>query len=204
MPGQRIGSVIAAVFGLVYVAVNAGQLPAPASWALRAAALVVFAGVLLLVAAGRHRRAGAPGDGRGQAGPGRAPFGRRYWLIVLVEFAAIFAGARTLSGPLDRPDAGVAWVTFVVGTHFFVLAAHFGARFFHVLAAALTMCGVVSLVIAFTASAAAVVALVGGVVPGLVLLGFAAWGAGHGAWQGRVPQQRPHSQAATPRASRSS
>ena len=49
MSGQRIGSVIAAVFGLVYVFVNTVALPVEWAWPLRGLAVAVFAAVLIAV-----------------------------------------------------------------------------------------------------------------------------------------------------------
>lgn len=184
MRGQHIGSTIAAVFGLVYVLVNSADQPTALAWALRIAALVVCALVVARLVTGRRPAAGieesdARGSAPGERGSRPAPFGRGYWLIVLAEVVAIVVGARVLAGPLDHPEAGVAWVSVAVGVHFFALAAHFGMRFFHVLGALVTGCGVAGLVVAFTTSASALVSLVGGVVPGFLLLGFALWGTGH-------------------------
>lgn len=177
MAGQHIGSVVAAVFGLVYVEVNAGELPPIACWSVRVLALVFLVAVGVLARTAR-RCGGAEASPRQEGGPGGrpAPFGRRYWLIVVMEFATIVAGARVLSGPLERPHAGVAWVSLVVGAHFFLLAQHFRLSFFHVLGAAITGCGAAGLVVAFTTGAAPVVAVISGVVPGFILLGSAGWG----------------------------
>lgn len=175
MPGQRIGSVIAGAFGLVYVLVNAGPLPAAWTLTLRVLAAAAFVAVLVSVVrsglSGPHRD-----DHRG--GQQRLVFGRAYWLVVAAEAVALFLGARLLSGPLHAPDAGVAWVSVVVGVHFFALAAVFGEHFFHWLGAVITACGVLGLVLAATGAAEPTIALVGGVVPGAVLLGFGRWGAG--------------------------
>lgn len=177
MPGRYIGSFIAAVFGLVYVEVNAGDLPPPAAWAVRVLGvlgLVVVAGLAVAARGRPDRTAGGrpPGDG------GPAPFGRGYWAIVAVEFALIVAGARVLAGPLGRPDLGVAWVSLVVGLHFFALARHFGMAFFNAVGLVITACAAVGLVVGLATGAAAVVALVSGVVPGFVLLAAAGWGVG--------------------------
>ena len=83
-------------------------------------------------------------------------FGRGYWFVVAAEFIALYLGVRVLGGPLDAPEAGVAWVSLVVGVHFLALAAVFGERYFHWLG------GMIS--------------LIAGVLPGAVLLGFGWWG----------------------------
>jgi hypothetical protein len=194
VPGQHIGSVVAAAFGLVYVEVNAGQLPPAACWTLRALAPLILIAIGVLALAARRRRGTATSSGHhedGSGGRSRA-FGRRYWLIVLIEFAAIFAGARILSGPLERSYAGVAWVSLVVGIHFFFLAGHFRLRFFQVLGTAITACGAVGLVLAFATGSAPAVALVSGVVPGFILLGFASWGVSR---RPRVSDQTERSRA---------
>lgn len=178
MPGQHIGSLIAAAFGLVYVEVNARSLPGEATWTLRVLALVLLLATVVLALRTRRLMAASddpvvPGGG---AGSGPAPFGARYWAIVVVEFALIFAGVRVLSGPLERPYAGVAWVSLVVGLHFFVLARHFRVAFFTLLDYVITACGGVGLALALATASPAIVAVVAGVVPGFVLLGSAAWG----------------------------
>jgi hypothetical protein len=167
MPGQRIGSVIAATFGLIYVLVNAGSLHSVWAVTLSVLAAVAFAAVLLAVLrAPQH-----------QAPAGARVFGRAYWLVVAAEVVALFAGVRLLDGPFHLPKAGVAWVSVVVGVHFFALAVVFGARFFHVLGGMITACGATGLVLAATGAATAAVALASGVIPGALLLGFAWWGA---------------------------
>ena len=192
--GQVIGSTIAAVFGVIYVFANSGELPAGAAWTLRAAAVAVVAVVAVRVLTAS--RAVGHGVEGAVAGPVRdgdssrpAPFGRGYWLIVVAEVVAILVGVRLLAGPLDRPEAGVAWVSVAVGVHFFALAAHFRLSFFHLLGVLVTACGVAGLALAFTTTWAAAVAVTGGVVPGFVLLGFAVWGTGrHPRWSGAADE----------------
>ncbi len=168
MPGQYVGSLVAAVFGLIYVQVNTHALPAAVEWPLRLLALVAA----LAVVAAVYRRRGLSGSEPG----GGAAFGRAYWLVVLVEVVALFAGLRVLAGPLDQPEAGVTWVSLVVGIHFFALAVVFDAPFFHVLGAAITACGALGLVLVFAGAGQAAVDTISGVLPGLLLLAFASWG----------------------------
>lgn len=171
MPGQKIGSAIAAAFGLIYVLVNSGSLPPAWTLTLRVLAAVAFVAILVAVfgASGYH--------GEQHGGQERRGFGRAYWLVVAAEVIALFLGARVLNGPLDAPQAGVAWVSLVVGVHFFALAVVFGQRFFHWLGGVITACGIVGLVLAFTGAAEPAIALIAGVLPGAVLLGFGWWGA---------------------------
>jgi hypothetical protein len=168
--GQRVGSTVAAVFGLVYVLVNTSALPT--GWMFLLRVLAGCAAVAVLVAVLRSGTGPADGD----EAPRRV-FGRGYWWVVIGEVAAIFVGVRLLDGPLDRPEAGVAWVSVVVGVHFHALAVVFGEPFFHRLGALITACGAVGLVLAFSDAGELPVDLVAGVVPGAVLLGFGWWGA---------------------------
>lgn len=101
------------------------------------------------------------------------PFGRAYWIIVLIEAIALFAGARLLTS-LGHPELGAAWVAVVVGTHFFALGRVFGLDRFHVLATVVTLCGIGGF-IAFFAAAPAFIPVISGVISGFVLLAFAMW-----------------------------
>ena len=162
-PGQRLGSLIGAGFGLIYVEVNAGALAAPAAAALRIAGGVAFAGLVAVLAARRDPGARADGAARGGFGP-------RYGLVVAAEVAAIVAGVALLNGPLDRPRAAVAWVSVVVGVHFFALAALWRVSLFRWLGAAIVVCGLAGLAAAGLGASSAVVATMGGVLPGALLL----------------------------------
>lgn len=167
MRGQQLGSMIAAVFGLIYVLVNTGPLPTGVALPLRVLAGIGFLAVL--VSAYRPRTAGTPA-------PEGTGFGRAYWLVVAAEVIALFAGLAVVNGPLDAPQAGVAWVSTVVGVHFFALAVVFRDRFFHGLGAAVTLCGLVGLVLAATGTGEAPIAVISGVVPGALLLASGWWG----------------------------
>lgn len=170
MPGQVVGSLIAAGFGAVYIVVNVGSLPPGVQWSLRAVAAAALCFVVIAVsrrAAGHRPAAGRP-DG--------PVFPRTYWLVVGVEAALLFGGVRVVAGPLATPEAGVAWVSVVVGVHFFALARIFDQAFFNLLGAAISLCGVAALLLAFTGAGLPSVDLVGGVAPGLLLLASALWG----------------------------
>jgi hypothetical protein len=164
---QRLGSLVGAVFGLVYVIVNAGALPSVVGLPLRGLGGIAFVAVLVAV------RQGGDGDGAGRDGA----FGRGYWLVVGAEVAALAAGLAVLNGSLDEPQAGVAWVSFVVGIHFFALAAVFGEPFFHLLGGAITACGVAGLALTAAGAGEAPIAAVSGVLPGALLLASGWWGA---------------------------
>lgn len=156
-PGQRLGSLIGGIFGLIYVEANAGLLPGPWAALLRIAGGVAFAGLTALLARGP----------RAPAQPAaRSSFRGPYWLVVAGEVAAIPAGAAVLTGPAGLPPAVVAWVSIVVGVHFLVLAAIWRLPLFRYLGAGIALCGAAALTAAAAGASAAVVAGTGGVLPG--------------------------------------
>jgi hypothetical protein len=169
-PGQRLGSLIGGGFGLIYVEVNAGALAGPAAAGLRIAGGLAFAGLVALLAARRDPVAPARGAAHGGFGP-------RYWLVVAAEVAAIAGGSALLNGPLDRPRAVVAWISVVVGVHFFALAALWRVSLFRWLGAAIAVCGLAGLAAAGLGASSAVVATMGGVLPGALLLAASYQGA---------------------------
>jgi len=151
-----------ALFGLIFVMANVGTLPSTLGTAFAVLAVAAFVVVLLTVL--RPDRESEPGT------PGGTAFGRGYWLELAAEVAAGAVGLVVLNGPLDAPDAGVAWIAFVVGVHFFGLAVVWRQSFFRWLGAAITACGALGLILAAAGSSAAGIAAVGGVLPGFVLL----------------------------------
>ena len=174
---QRLGITIGTAFGLVFVLVNAGALPAPWPLLLRMAGVLAFVGVQLALRSAARRPAPVREGGGG--------FTRGYWAVVAVEVVALVAGVQVLARVLDAPEAGVAWVALVVGLHFHALAVAWRTASLHVLGAALSVCGLAGLALAPLGSSEAAIATVGGVVPGFVLLGGGAWAAAEGV---RVPQ----------------
>ncbi len=185
--GQFIGSLIAVAFGLVYVAVNSWPLPSAGAWFVRAVAIAMAAATAALIAVGavrgrtpeptaddaaRHGREGGAEGGDAQ-GPGVS---RGYWAIVAGEAAALFGGLAVINGVFDAPHAGVAWVSVVVGAHFFPMAHVFRLAFFHLLGGLITACGLIGLVLAGLDPSGGAAAVVAGVIPGLILLGFGMWG----------------------------
>lgn len=98
-------------------------------------------------------------------------------MVVAAEAGALFGGLAVLNGVLGLPQAGVAWVSVVVGLHFFPLAAVFRQPYFHLLGAIITGCGAVGLVLVAVGADETPIAVVSGVLPGVVLLMFAWWGA---------------------------
>lgn len=163
------GLLIGATFGLVYVLVNAGVLPGPVALVLRVLAGLLYAGLVVVVV-----RAGRPSRGPGGGG---MRFSRGYWVVVGGEVAAFIIGNAVLSGPLERPEAVLPWVTTVVGVHFLLLAKVWRSASIGWQGGALTLCGMVALVLAFSSATPAAIATVAGVVPGFLLLAGSWWGA---------------------------
>lgn len=161
-PGRRLGSVISAVFGVIYIEVNAGSLPATMMLMLRVLGAAVFLLVLIRLWLDGPQQA-TPLDGRGVG------FGTRYWLIVALEAAGIVVGAAALRA-VGLGSATVAWVSVVVGLHFLALAAVWRLSLFRRLGTAIALCGAVAIVAAAAGATTAWVAGIGGVLPGGLLL----------------------------------
>ncbi|MFF9843520.1 hypothetical protein ACH414_28100 [Streptomyces sp. NPDC020422] len=167
MTKDQTGRLIGASFGLFFVQANAGALPTRFAAPLRGLAVAAF---VALVVFGRRRATAAPA---GEAPAGEAPvsrFGRRYWLVVAAEVVALAAGLLVISRVLHAPHAAVGWIAFVVGVHFFGLAAAWRRPRLHALGAALTACGAAGLALAAATASPAVIATVAGILPGVLLL----------------------------------
>ena len=140
---------------------------------VRALGVVAFVAVLVAL-----RRPRGPSGGPVTTGNG---FGRAYWLVVAGEVLAGAVGVPLLNGPLDASRAVVAWISFVVGVHFFALAIVWRRSFFHWLGGSIAVCGALGLALAAAGSSKPVVATIGGVLPGALLLTTSYWGATSGA-----------------------
>lgn len=169
MNKDRTGRIIGASFGLFFVQANAGALPTRIGAPLRGLAGAAF--VALVVFGGRR---GASGDTARPAGGG-AGFGRVYWYVVAAEALALVAGLVVISRVLHAPNAVVGWIAFVVGVHFFGLAAAWRRPRLHVLGAGLAACGAAGLALAASGASTAATATVAGILPGALLLGSAWW-----------------------------
>lgn len=197
--GAEIGSLIGGAFGLVFLIVNSSQFSTVGRIGVLVVGIAVFA-VIVFIAMRSLRRMGRMGRGRALAADaqtptadtrapaadgsvsetatdsavrGAHPFGRSYWVIVAIEALALFAGTRLLSG-IGHPELGVAWVAFVVGTHFYALGSVFKLGRFHVLATVVTACGIVGFIV-FFAGALDFIPVLSGIIPGFVLLAFGIW-----------------------------
>jgi hypothetical protein len=165
----QVGPAIGGTFGLVYIVVNLRVLPNAASLPLRILAVVVFVGVL----AGLRRPA-----------PDSSPhveFGRDYRLVVAAEVVAGIGGSVLLTVDFGLSNAGLPWISFVVGLHFLGLAKVWKTPSLALVGAAIAVLGAVGLAIAIAHGTETAVALVAGVGPGVLLLGGSAWAA-RAAW----------------------
>jgi hypothetical protein len=179
-PGQVVGSLIAIAFGTVFVVVNSGGLATPWPTVVRLTGVAVAA-VLLIALFVRRPRPTAPNPGTGgstdRAGAGPATFFgyRRFWVIVAIEAAALFAGLYVINGVLGHSEVAVAWVAVVVGVHFVGLGRAFRLTRFHVLGAAMTALGVAGFVLDAVGAGAPVIGLVSGVLSGVALFATAGY-----------------------------
>lgn len=160
-PGRGLGSLIAAIFGLIYIEVNAGALPAVLALVLRLGGAV--ASLVVLIGLSRDARPPVTGDARG------AGFTGRYWLVVACEAAGIVIGSAILRA-VGLGSATVAWVSVVVGIHFVALAAVWRLSLFRRLGAGIALCGAVAIGAAAAGAGDGWVAGIGAVLPGALLL----------------------------------
>lgn len=121
--GERIGALIGSIGGLVFIVVNAGQLPEPTGLVVRLAGVAAF---LVVVWFGVIR----PGAGPASASRPSRQAMRVYWICVLAEVISIPVGANVINRVFHRPDLVVLWVVAVVGAHFIPFAKAFHAPVF--------------------------------------------------------------------------
>ncbi|MFA7765991.1 hypothetical protein [Streptomyces sp. NRRL S-448] len=166
MTSHQTGRLIGAIFGLVFIVANAGTLPTAAAVPLRLLAIAWFLWLFIALRRARMPRAGS-------AAP--RMFGRGYVLVVAAEVAAALAGVLVINLVLHVPQATVAWISLVVGLHFFGLAVVWRRPSLRLLAATMAACGAAGLVLAACGASLAVIATVAGIAPGALLLGSVAW-----------------------------
>ena len=179
-----MGSLVAIMFGTVFVMVNSAGLRAPAPLVIRLTGLLVVAalvgGLVLLARTVPVSPVSPVSSGPTSPEPVSPPFGRRYWCVVGVEAVALFGGVAVVTRVLHRPELSVAWVAVVVGLHFFGLAALWAMRHFSRLGAVVTVLGLSGFVVHALGGGPALVRLVAGVGSGAALygaVGVALWGA---------------------------
>lgn len=200
--GAEIGSLIGGVFGLVFLIVNSSGFSTLGRILVIAMGVAAFAVIAFLalkemrrsaIAASADRSTGSNVSGGNDTGVTtedtdiedtdtedtdtevkRAnPFSRGYWIVVIIEAIALFGGSRFLTS-IGHPELGVAWVAFVVGTHFYALGYIFHLARFHLLATVITVCGLAGFV-AWFADIPDFIPIFSGIIPGFVLLAFGLW-----------------------------
>ncbi|WP_432559550.1 hypothetical protein [Granulicoccus sp. GXG6511] len=177
MSGRMVGSLVAAIFGAIFVVVNSGGLPPVARIILCIAAVAVPAIVLVrAVLESRESREPQGREERAYAGPTRE-LGRWFWPTVAIEVVALFGGLMLLNSFTSIGWAGVAWVALVVGLHFIPFAINTKLRRFWMLTVVLSAAGAAGLILAARGSSPDVVGIVAGVISGIALLGAALYGA---------------------------
>ncbi|WP_203863164.1 hypothetical protein [Planobispora rosea] len=170
------GLLVGAVFGAVFVVVNAqSPLNTLTAGLLRVAACLAAASVLAMwfLAVRWERSAGAAqptATSTGAARPGTpGMYGRGYLIILVAEVVLLYGGLQVLAA-WDRPvQANVAWIALVVGVHFIALAPVWKDWMIAVPGTILSLLGVAGLVMVST-GALDWVPFVSGVLSGVVLL----------------------------------
>ncbi|WP_147916184.1 hypothetical protein [Ruania zhangjianzhongii] len=157
----RLPALIGAGFGLLFLLINAGSLPAPWPLGVRVAGVLLTAAVAARVLTGAVAPAPRPGPSAM----------RTYWRWVGIEGIAIVAGTFLL-GRFGLGEFGVLWVIAVVGVHFLPFATAFGHRAYAALGWVLIALALVGAVLAILFGATG--SGVAGVTAGVVLLVFAA------------------------------
>ena len=155
---KRTSIFITTIFGFIYVMANAAYLPATTATVVRLIAIV--AAVALFVGTPRPDRPDPPGVG----------FTRNYWLIVAAEVVVGLGGLAFINGVLGIHDVSVAWISLVVGVHFFGFYVIWGFPVMIWIGVAITACGGAGLVGAAFGESAMFVAVAAGILPGFVLL----------------------------------
>lgn len=167
---MAMGTLVAVVFGLVFIEVNSGELPESWPLVVRVAGAVTAA-VLLVGVVWVARK----GDVRGEV-PAGGFTGRRYWNIVGLEGLALFGGLMLLNGVLKQPEFAVPWIALVVGVHFIALGMAWRIGLHKVLGVVQSVLGLVGFGLAGAGTAVSTVNLVAGVLSGVALYAAAAVG----------------------------
>lgn len=158
-----VGDLVGAVFGTLFVVLNAGLL-GPVGHLVAALSALGCAATVVAAWVRRRRATGAPGA---------FPLTRSYRVIVAIEVVALFGGTTVLGRV--APQLSVPWVVLVVGVHFLALARWWrpGARPFLGLGAVLTLLALAGGTVGVLSGAASapLAAFVAGVGAGVVMLG---------------------------------
>jgi hypothetical protein len=166
MNGSKVGALVGAVGGLLFVLLNANVLPSP--WS----AVVVVVGVLLFVLIVRLVLRTPPDPAAYR------PVERQMqalWITIGLEVVALVGGAFVLVTVLDAPAAALPWISLVLGVHWLVFYRVFVQDVFLWLGWLVGMCGVVGLMAALAkVGAEQAPTVVGGLLPGAIMLGAVA------------------------------
>ncbi|MFB9890274.1 hypothetical protein [Planobispora takensis] len=176
------GLLVGAVFGAVFVVVNAqSPLNTLTAGLLRVTACLAAVSVLTMwfLAVRSERSAGKPAETTGTTGtaqpagtarPGKpGMYGRGYLVILVAEVILLYGGLQVLAA-WERPvQTNVAWIALVVGVHFIALAPVWKDWAIAVPGTILSLLGVAGLVMVST-GALDWVPFVSGVLSGVVLL----------------------------------
>ncbi len=165
MRALPLGSVTVngAVGGLVFVLVNAGSVPGAVVWRIDGA--LAFAAVVWCIARSPQHT---------PAPPSREAL-RTYGLSVVAMLVALPVGAGIIGNVLDKPDAVLVWVVFVVGAHFLPFARAFHLPVFLWLSLSLVIVSLVGAVPALALGSETAASWTA-VAAGFVLLGFSGIG----------------------------
>lgn len=178
---QEVGSVIAAVSGVLLIQLSAGALPAALEWPVRLIGVIGFIGALWYLL--RRWRAPAP-----QRHPPSRRVIRKYLIYLGLIFLGLLFGLWLFTQVLPEPALIVPWIVILLGLQFLPFATTFGFPLFERLGVALFALGIVggAVFLTFTPAAAPLT----GIVAGYLLLIFsaaAAWpqlGQADESWRG--------------------
>jgi hypothetical protein len=164
--GARIGALVGAVGGVLFLLLNAWPLGEP--WA----PLVQVIGVawFLLVVWAVMRVPDDPDAVKPDARQMQA-----FWIVVALEVVLIIGGTQLAIHVLMTPSASVPWVATVLGVHWLVFRMVFREDVFLWLGWFTLTCGVVGLLVALTGvagtDALGATAIASGLLVGVIMLG---------------------------------
>lgn len=164
--GARVGALIGAVGGVLFLLLNAWPLGDPWTNVVRVVGALWF----LWVARAILRVPDDPDAYRPEARQMQA-----FWIVVILEVALIVGGTQLAIRVLDIPSASVPWVATVLGAHWLAFRLVFQQDVFLWLGWLTLACGVVGLMVALTgiagSDASAATAIGSGLIVGAVMLG---------------------------------
>ena len=139
--GARVGALVGAVGGLLFVLLNAWPLGDPWANTVRVIGGLWFLGVLWAIwRVPDDPDAVRPGARQMQA----------FWIVVAIEVVLIIGGTQVAIRVLDLPSASLPWVSTVLGVHWLVFRMVFREDVFLWLGWFTLTCGLVGLLVALT------------------------------------------------------